>query len=493
MTQNTDEKITEQRARQLTAQNEPDRGYDHWLRQRQEQDAKKAEEKAQERARRASQQQQLQPMSPETQAVWNAWFTQSFENLFEQHFVAQCNPVIEDIGEALAKDRRVRRDEDEAVVAEIKNWVEGKLETKILPRVEALEQRLSQYMGQASGRADALSEAIQAERTARENEVRTAVADVKNWASERPETKLLPRVEALEQRLSQYMGQASGRADALGNAIQAERTARENEVRTAVADVKDWASERPETKLLQRLETLEQQFAQHVGQASGRADALDEAVTAERTERRTEVKTAVEEVKHWVTTEFQEDLGALAERLRSLPGRLPVARTWQPECVVYEGQFVSHNGSLWQAKSDTATTPGGDAWLCVARAGRDARMLTVRGTYDGREKYQQLDIVAMGGGSFIAKYDNPGSCPGDGWQLMCKQGKTGRPGYRGPPGDKGEKGDPGVSTVSWQVDSAQYRVSPLMSDGTVGSMLDLHPLAQQLLNDVGKYYDWDRG
>jgi hypothetical protein len=202
------------------------------------------------------------------------------------------------------------------------------------------------------------------------------------------------------------------------------------------------------------------------------------------------------ESQRTVESKIEAKLVALEERLKSTPGKLPVARSWKPETVVYQSEFVSCEGALWQAKKDTATKPGSADWICVARAGQDAITPAVRGTYDVHEKYQQLDMVAMDGGTFIARKDNPGPCPVSGdWQLLCRQGRTGKPGARGPagsPGSKGEKGDPGVSTVSWQVDRAQYRVSPLMSDGTVGSMLDLHPIAQQLLDDVGKYYDWDR-
>jgi hypothetical protein len=49
-------------------------------------------------------------------------------------------------------------------------------------------------------------------------------------------------------------------------------------------------------------------------------------------------------------------------------------------------------------------------------------MPTIRGTYDVREDYKMLDIVAMDGGAFIAKHHNPSICPGDGWQLLSPQG-----------------------------------------------------------------------
>jgi hypothetical protein len=181
-------------------------------------------------------------------------------------------------------------------------------------------------------------------------------------------------------------------------------------------------------------------------------------------------------------------VAALEECLKAVPGKLPVARTWHPESVTYQSEFVSHDGALWQARQDTATTPGSADWVCVARAGRDAITPVVRGTFDTREQYRELDIVVSDGAAWIARRDNPGICPGDNWQLMAKQGRRGRPGTpgeRGARGEKGDKGEPGRSLVSWQVDRANYRASPLWSDGVVGPNLELHGLYEQYQDDTG--------
>jgi hypothetical protein len=98
------------------------------------------------------------------------------------------------------------------------------------------------------------------------------------------------------------------------------------------------------------------------------------------------------------------------------------------------------------------------------------------------EVYKRLDIVVSDGDSFIAKHDDPGICPSDGWQLLSEHGRPGRKGEtgeRGIRGERGEKGEPGPSIVSWQIDRERYRASPLMSDGTVGPMLELRPLFEQ--------------
>src|SRR5262245_61701827 len=39
----------------------------------------------------------------------------------------------------------------------------------------------------------------------------------------------------------------------------------------------------------------------------------------------------------------------------------------------------------------------------------------IRGTYTPGEKYRALDTVVSDGASFVARRDNPGKLPGDGW------------------------------------------------------------------------------
>jgi hypothetical protein len=71
--------------------------------------------------------------------------------------------------------------------------------------------------------------------------------------------------------------------------------------------------------------------------------------------------------------------------------------------------------------------------------------------------------------------------------MISRQGRQGRKGETviGPRGAKGEKGEPGTTLHSWQLDPERYRVSPLMSDGTVGPMLELRRLFEQFIAEVG--------
>jgi hypothetical protein len=126
--------------------------------------------------------------------------------------------------------------------------------------------------------------------------------------------------------------------------------------------------------------------------------------------------------------------------------------------------------------------PPHDDWSCIAAAGCDARMPKVRGTYREGETYEYLDVVASGGSSFVARADDPGPCPGAGWQLIASAGRAGKPGPKGEcgePGPRGERGLPGqagLTILSWQIDRERYRATPLMSDGSEGPALELRPL-----------------
>jgi hypothetical protein len=60
-----------------------------------------------------------------------------------------------------------------------------------------------------------------------------------------------------------------------------------------------------------------------------------------------------------------------------------------------------------------------------------------RGTYDTKAAYVYLDVVTKDSSSFVALRDSPGSCPGDGWQMIACGGKRGPAGERGPAGPAG--------------------------------------------------------
>ena len=179
------------------------------------------------------------------------------------------------------------------------------------------------------------------------------------------------------------------------------------------------------------------------------------------------------------------------------PGKLPKAKRWQPDTVYYEGDVVCAGGATFQAKKDTGQAPPHGDWIALALPGdngRDAITPRVCGTWNEKSSYRELDIVAFNKGSFIAKRDDPGPCPGDGWQLLTAHGARGQQGQKGPkgdkgdPGPKGERGEPGLSAPmirEWQIDRATYQAVPIMSDGKHGPPLMLRALFEQFHDERG--------
>lgn len=162
------------------------------------------------------------------------------------------------------------------------------------------------------------------------------------------------------------------------------------------------------------------------------------------------------------------------------PGKLPAIRAWE-DAVHYAGDVVTHGGSVYQAQRDTGREPPHDDWLCIARAGQDGavgRSMTIRGTWSEGETYRCLDVVALNGGSFVARRDDPGPCPGEGWQLVASQGRRGLPGEAGKPGLRGEQGPPGPGLLEAAVD--EDGLVTLTNGDQSRVALDLYPVLSRI-------------
>ena len=144
------------------------------------------------------------------------------------------------------------------------------------------------------------------------------------------------------------------------------------------------------------------------------------------------------------------------------PGRIESVRAYVEDTVHYEGDIVVREGSSYQAKRDTSRAPPHDDWVCIAAAGRDARMAKVCGTHREGETYEYLDVVALGGSSFVARADDPGPCPGAGWQLVASAGRAGKPGPKGERGERGLPGLPGPYLVRGYIDG--FTLTLILSD-----------------------------
>jgi hypothetical protein len=186
---------------------------------------------------------------------------------------------------------------------------------------------------------------------------------------------------------------------------------------------------------------------------------------------------------------YDAKLEALERRVLAA-GTLPPVKAWRSGMVVYAGELASSGGQLYQARTDTGLEPGDpEAWICVARAGKDAAEVTPRGEWSASGSYGLLSLVTYQDGSYLATCDNPGR-PGDresGWQPVAAKGAKGDPGPRGPRGNRGDRGaaDARVTIVAWSLDVENYRACPALNNGEVGAILDLRPLFEQFQSESG--------
>ena len=168
------------------------------------------------------------------------------------------------------------------------------------------------------------------------------------------------------------------------------------------------------------------------------------------------------------------------------PGKLEIVKDHVEGRVYYERNLmVAGDGALYQAECDTAATPPHADWRCITRAGRDGKdalNFRVEGTYDPDEKYRRLSIVMLNGSSFVARHDDPGPCPGDGWQLFTSVGK------RGQQGPKGERGSAGPLAIAPRIASteidANYNLLILYTDNSCDT-IPLRPAFEQFQMEIG--------
>jgi hypothetical protein len=111
--------------------------------------------------------------------------------------------------------------------------------------------------------------------------------------------------------------------------------------------------------------------------------------------------------------------------------------------------------------------------------GPDGRTGEARGKYDPDEAYAKLDRVSFNGSEWIARSDDPGPLPGDGWMLAARAGSQGRSGERGPRGERGEAGA-GITGIACRDWSLVLR----LTDGRE-TIVDLRPMFER--------YDQERG
>ena len=171
------------------------------------------------------------------------------------------------------------------------------------------------------------------------------------------------------------------------------------------------------------------------------------------------------------------------------PGKLESVKDHVEGQVYYERDLVvAGDGALYQAKRDTAATPPHTDWRCITRAGRDGKdalNFRIEGTCDPAAKYRRLSIVTLNGSSFVARHDDPGPCPGEGWQLLASAGKRGK---QGPKGERGERGSMGPLATAARIASseidAEYNLNLRYTDGSRDT-IPLRPAFAQFFSETG--------
>jgi hypothetical protein len=197
------------------------------------------------------------------------------------------------------------------------------------------------------------------------------------------------------------------------------------------------------------------------------------ALLAEQRQENTELKARMFVLEGEIKEQVRERLAALRDGKDGEPGK--DGRDGQPGEPGRDGKDGEPGRPGLDGKDGKDGEPGqpGEPGLpgepgekgLDGKDGKDGREWVVRGTYNAEETYERGHVVALNGGSFVAKMDEPGPCPGEGWQLLASVGKRGNPGEPGKPGLRGDPGLPGATITGFEVEGMMLIAS--MSDGTL--------------------------
>jgi hypothetical protein len=85
----------------------------------------------------------------------------------------------------------------------------------------------------------------------------------------------------------------------------------------------------------------------------------------------------------------------------------------------------------------------------------------------------------LNGSSFVARHDDLGPCPGDGWQLFTSVGKRGQQGLKGERGDRGPTGPLATAPrIASSEIAAEYNLNLRYIDGSRDT-IPLRPAFEQ--------------
>jgi hypothetical protein len=392
----------------------------------------------------------------------------------------------------LADDLRARtRDALGAAAMELRSELESKFEARLkaaAKRAEAAEARaLAAETAQAELRAVIRDDAIQVA-----DDLRARAHDALAAATVELRADVGERFAALRSEFGEKIAALSARPNT--DQGQVDRTVEAAVARTRIemrAEF-DHALEAQRGEFALQLQALKERVGDVAGQSSYDQSQIERAAASAAETAVAQLRVGLDNVVEAQTRAFDARLAESEARLNGVPGKLSIAKEWREGSVTYEAQIVTHNGATFQATRDTAKTPGvGEDWHCLAGAGRDGRdgadgqSLGLRGVYDVNAKYAELDVVIFGDEPFLAMRDDPGLCPGDGWQLLAPRGKAGEKGASGPRGQKGDRGPPGAKIEEWRINREHFIAVPFYDDGTAGPPLRLRELFQEFIDQTG--------
>jgi hypothetical protein len=116
----------------------------------------------------------------------------------------------------------------------------------------------------------------------------------------------------------------------------------------------------------------------------------------------------------------------------------------------------------------------------------------LRGAWGAAARYEAFDRVCFNGAEWIARRDDPGELPGDGWMLAAKRGKAGpagdkgEKGERGPPGEMGATGDPGPPGATIEAIHVSDLSLIIMRTDGVALECDLRPVLTRFREAEGQ-------
>ena len=177
-----------------------------------------------------------------------------------------------------------------------------------------------------------------------------------------------------------------------------------------------------------------------------------------------------------IEASMREQIATLQARYTEAELRLANAERAHAEAIT---TIQARVADLRDGKDGEPGPPGADSTV-PGPPGPPGKSLNGQRTYSDKETYGALDVVGLDGSTFFALRDDPGPCPGDGWQSLSLRGRAGPPGPRGEKGERGAvgpAGQPAPRMVKATIDADLVQTF-LFEDGSVMTCDFYQPFSQ---------------